>query len=87
MSVPKPYASLAEYLKATSQTQEQFAEAISKKCGRKVSQGTVSMYVSGQQMPRPKLALLISKMTGVSVEAMLNANAKFYAQRQEGVAP
>lgn len=82
----KRYSSLAAYLKATKQTQEQFAEALSARWGRRVSQGNVSLYVSGQQMPRPKLAILISEMTGVSMDSMAKAAADYAANKSDAEA-
>jgi transcriptional regulator with XRE-family HTH domain len=61
----KRYPSLAAYLTATGQTQAQFAKRFG------LTQGMVSRYVSGQVLPRPKMALRISAATGVTIESML----------------
>ena len=61
------YKSLADYLAATGQTQEALAEALG------ISQPAISAYVAGRTMPRPALALRLSKYTGVPVEALMRA--------------
>lgn len=61
------YESLAEYLAETGQTQEALADALG------ISQSQVSNYIAGRRMPRPALALRLSKHTGVPVEALMRA--------------
>jgi transcriptional regulator with XRE-family HTH domain len=67
--VVKQYSSLRAYLKATRRTQEQLAAELG------VRQGLVSKWVRGAQMPRPSMALRLSRLTGVPVEAMTQARA------------
>jgi transcriptional regulator with XRE-family HTH domain len=63
----RTYGSLAEYLTDTGQTQEALADALG------ISQPAISAYVAGRTMPRPALALRLSKHTGVPVEALMRA--------------
>lgn len=65
----KRHASLRAYLKATRRTQEQLAAELG------VRQGLISKWVRGAQMPRPAMALRLSRLTGVPVEAMTQARA------------
>lgn len=65
----KRHASLRAYLKATKRTQEQLADELG------VRQGLVSKWVRGAQMPRPEMALRLSSLTGVPLEAMTRARA------------
>lgn len=60
----KRYTSLAAYLKATGRTQEQLAAEIG------VRQGLISKYVRGAQTPRLAIAIKLSKVTGVPLEAL-----------------
>lgn len=65
----KHYTSLRAFLKATGTTQEQLAAQVG------VRQGLISKYVRGAQMPRLPMALRLSKLTGVSLEALARKDA------------
>lgn len=60
----KRYTSLRAYLQATGTTQEQLAAMVG------VRQGLISKYVRGEQTPRLPMALRLSKLTGVPLEAL-----------------
>lgn len=70
MAKSRTHSSLAAYLKATKQTQEQFAAVVSRRVGKRIRQSQISLWVSGAQMPRPSMALILSELTGVSLENM-----------------
>lgn len=65
----KRYPSLRAYLKGEGRTQEQLAADLG------VRQGTVTKWVRGATMPRPEMALRISKLTNVPTDALLRARA------------
>lgn len=65
----KRYTSLAAYLKATKQTQEQLAAAVG------VRQGLISKYVRGAQTPRLAIAIRLNKVTGVPLECLTKREA------------
>lgn len=72
----KRYESLAAWLEGPPRrTQEELAERISRIAGFKVRQGTVSKWVRGETMPRPKIALLIEEHLGVSLRGMARVRA------------
>lgn len=66
----KRYPSLRAYLKGEGRTQEQLAADLG------LRQGTVNKWVNGDRMPRAEMALKLSKLTGVPVEAMLRAKSQ-----------
>lgn len=73
----KHYESLAAYMEGPPRrTQEQVAELLSRKAGYRVRQGTVTKWVRGETMPRPRMALLIQETLGVSVHGMARTRAK-----------
>ena len=63
------YESLAAYLKATGQTQEQLAAAVG------VRQGLISKYVRGAQTPRLAIAIKLNKITGVPLGSLTRKEA------------
>lgn len=63
--MPRPRQNLAAYLDAMRMTQRQLA----KKLG--ISQGAVSMYVTGQRVPRPEMAMRIHELTHVPLARLL----------------
>lgn len=65
------YSSLAAYLEGPPRrTQEELAGQLG------VRQGTVTKWVRGKTMPRPEMALRISRLTGVPVEALVRAKTE-----------
>lgn len=64
------YTSLAEYLKRTGTTQAALAARLG------CSQSRVSKWVNGFRLPRPAMALRLSKVTGVSLEALTRARSE-----------
>lgn len=66
----KRYPSLAAYLEGTGKTQQQLASELG------ITQAQISSYLNGRSLPRPDLAVRISELTGVSIEAMVRARAK-----------
>lgn len=72
----KRYESLAAYLEGPPRrTQEELADRLSRIAGCRVRQGTISKWVRGESMPRPKMALLIQERLGVTVEGMARTRA------------
>ncbi len=72
----KQYQSLAAYLEGPPRrTQEELAARLSKIAGFRVPQGTVSKWVRGATMPRPKMAILIKEHLGVAIEGMARVRA------------
>lgn len=68
--MPKSYPSLAAYLAGEGRTQEQLAADLG------VRQGTLTKWVRGVTMPRPKMAVKIASVTGVSIDSMIRARAR-----------
>jgi transcriptional regulator with XRE-family HTH domain len=66
----KRYPSLAAYLAGTGRTQEQLAADLG------VRQGLISKYVRGEQTPRLDLAIRLSAITGVPLEALTRRDTK-----------
>ena len=60
----RTYGSLAEYLKATGQTQADVADLLG------IPQGQFSLYVRRLQEPRLGVALRIAARTGVTLEGL-----------------
>jgi transcriptional regulator with XRE-family HTH domain len=54
---------IIEYLKEKSMSQREFADV----CG--ITQSTLSNYIHGKKIPRPKMARLIEQMTDGMVKA------------------
>jgi predicted transcriptional regulator len=63
--MPRIRASLAAYLRDTRTTQRKLAKRLG------ITQSAISMYVTGQRVPRPELAMKIHLMTHVPLARLL----------------
>lgn len=63
------YRSLRAYLEATKQSQSAVAELVG------VTPSAMSLYVSGKRIPQPAIALKISRICGIPLEALLTREA------------
>lgn len=65
--MPQRYKTLADFFKQTERTQESLAAELG------VTRAYVSMLAAGQRQPALHLALRIEALTGVPVEALVDA--------------
>jgi predicted transcriptional regulator len=63
--MPRAHATLAAYLRETDTTQQQLAKRLG------ITQSAVSMYVTGQRVPRPEMAMKIHILTRVPLARLL----------------
>lgn len=68
-----PYATLADYIAATGDTQVAMAEAV------KASQPQISRIVNGTMVPRPALAVRLAEYANVPLDSF----ARLYLARQK----